>query len=107
MFRPACTQYSEPFLYCLPYDEYLWDAHELDVSLDEYNDGALPIIASCLDDWRQQGINLASYSNVEIAADVNDLRQALGYDQVNLYGTSYGTRLALEVMHHSSSVSAA
>ncbi len=55
LFDQRSTQYSEPFLYCLPYDEYLWDAHELDMSLDEYNDGALPIIASCLDDWRQQG----------------------------------------------------
>ena len=29
---------------------------------------------------------------------MNDLRLALGYDQWNLYGVSYGTRLALTVM---------
>jgi pimeloyl-ACP methyl ester carboxylesterase len=98
LFDQRGTQYSKPFLYCLPYDEYLWDAHELDLSLDEYNNGALPQLATCLDDWRQQGINIAAYTNAEIAADVNDLRLALGYEQVNLYGTSYGTRLALEVM---------
>lgn len=31
------------------------------------------------------------------AQDVNDLLELLGYDQANLLGTSYGTRLALEV----------
>src|SRR5690606_10802689 len=30
--------------------------------------------------------------------DVEDLRRALGYEQWNLYGISYGTRLALTVM---------
>lgn len=98
LFDQRGTQYSKPYLYCLPYDEYLWAAHELDLSLDEYNRGALPVISACLDDWRQQGINIAAYTNTEIAADVNDLRLALGYSQVNLYATSYGTRLALEIM---------
>jgi len=41
---------------------------------------------------------LSDYNTLANAADVEDLRLALGYDQVNLWGTSYGTRLALEVM---------
>jgi pimeloyl-ACP methyl ester carboxylesterase len=41
-----------------------------------------------------EGVNLAAYNTAENAADVNDLRLALGYDQVNLYGVSYGTMLA-------------
>jgi pimeloyl-ACP methyl ester carboxylesterase len=98
LFDQRGTQYSDPYLYCLPYDEYLWDAHEFNSSLDEYNAGALPKLAACLDDWRSQGINLAAYNSAENAADVNDLRLALGYKQVNLYGISYGTRLALTVM---------
>jgi pimeloyl-ACP methyl ester carboxylesterase len=32
------------------------------------------------------------------AADADDLRLALGYEQVNYYGTSYGTRLGLTIM---------
>jgi pimeloyl-ACP methyl ester carboxylesterase len=41
---------------------------------------------------------LSVYNSAASAADVNDLRVALGYDQVNLWGISYGTRLALTVM---------
>jgi pimeloyl-ACP methyl ester carboxylesterase len=42
--------------------------------------------------------NLSAYNTIANAADVNDLRVALGYEQVNLWGASYGTRLALGVM---------
>src|SRR6185503_15624183 len=45
-----------------------------------------------------KGVDPASATSAENAADVNDLRLALGYDQWNLYGVSYGTRLALTVV---------
>jgi pimeloyl-ACP methyl ester carboxylesterase len=98
LFDQRGTRYSVPYLPCRPYDEYLWDAHELNLSLDEYNAGALPKLAACLESWRKQGINLAAYNSAQSAADVKDLRLALGYARVNLYGASYGTRLALTVM---------
>src|SRR5690606_8977113 len=44
------------------------------------------------------GIDLTQYNSAESAADINDLRLALGYNQVNLYGVSYGSRLALTAM---------
>jgi len=53
---------------------------------------------ACRDRWLGQGVNLATYNTLESAADVNDLRQALGYDQVNLFSASYGTLLAQTVM---------
>jgi pimeloyl-ACP methyl ester carboxylesterase len=46
----------------------------------------------------KEGRNLAAYTSAANAADVNDLRAALGYTEWNLYGVSYGTRLALTVM---------
>lgn len=52
----------------------------------------------CSSDFRQQGIDLSTYTSANNAADVNDLRVALGYDEWNLFGVSYGTRLALTVM---------
>jgi pimeloyl-ACP methyl ester carboxylesterase len=51
----------------------------------------------CAADLRQQA-DLTAYHSAASAADVADLRRALGYDEVNLWGASYGTRLALTVM---------
>ncbi len=45
-----------------------------------------------------EDINLRMYNSAANAADVEDLRRALGYEQVNLLGISYGTRLALTTM---------
>jgi len=42
--------------------------------------------------------DLTAFTTTENAADVNDIRAVLGYDQIELLGTSYGTRLALAVM---------
>ena len=53
---------------------------------------------ACHDRLVKSGINLNAYTTLENAADVHDLIRALGYQQVNLEGVSYGTRLALTVM---------
>jgi pimeloyl-ACP methyl ester carboxylesterase len=46
----------------------------------------------------RQGITLSAYNSAASAADLDELRQALGYEQWNLLGISYGTRLALTAM---------
>ncbi len=63
--------------------------------LEESNDGATQ---ACRDRLIEAGVNLNAYNSAENAADVADLRIALGYEAWNLYGVSYGTRLALTVM---------
>jgi pimeloyl-ACP methyl ester carboxylesterase len=55
-------------------------------------------LRACHDRLVKSGINLNAYTTLENAADVHDLIRALGYQQVNLEGVSYGTRLALTVM---------
>jgi pimeloyl-ACP methyl ester carboxylesterase len=45
--------------------------------------------------------NLQAYNSYENAADIALVAKALGYEEVNLYGVSYGTRLALTVMRDS------
>jgi pimeloyl-ACP methyl ester carboxylesterase len=56
------------------------------------------VIAHCAERLQAQGIDLAHYDTATHARDLLDLMAALGYQKVNLYGTSYGTRIALEVM---------
>ncbi len=52
--------------------------------------------------------HLPSYNTAYNADDVNDLRVALGLDQLNVYGISYGSRLGLEVLRrHGTHVRAA
>lgn len=52
--------------------------------------------------------HLPSYNSAYNADDVDDLRAVLGIDKLNLYGISYGSRLALEVLRrHGSHVRAA
>src|SRR5438105_1840450 len=52
----------------------------------------------CRDRLIHAGIDRAAYTVAADAADVRDLRLALGYKIWNLHGTSYGTRVAMEVM---------
>jgi pimeloyl-ACP methyl ester carboxylesterase len=55
-------------------------------------------VQACHDRLVRQGIDLDDYTTIQNAEDIHDLVRALGYHQVNLYGISYGTRLALTVM---------
>ncbi len=66
----------------------------VDESLKQANDAA----AACANRLAATGIHLGSYNSAENASDVNDLRIALGYDKLDLYGISYGTKLALTIM---------
>lgn len=51
----------------------------------------------CLEELRQK-FDLTMYSTCTAMDDLNEIRQALGYDKINLDGTSYGTRAALIYM---------
>jgi pimeloyl-ACP methyl ester carboxylesterase len=55
-------------------------------------------LLACRQRLRGAGVDLAAYHSAAIAADVEDLRRALGYRRWNLVGLSYGSRLALAVM---------
>jgi pimeloyl-ACP methyl ester carboxylesterase len=68
------------------------------LSNEEWVESILGANLTCRDRLEEEGIDLSAYTSSEMAADVNDIRQALGYDVVNLFGVSYGTRTALTLM---------
>jgi pimeloyl-ACP methyl ester carboxylesterase len=75
-----------------------WSLAKQDLTSHERADRKIEKRLECHDALLEQGIDLTAYNTVETAADVNDLRIALGYDEVNLYGTSSGTRTILTIM---------
>jgi len=93
---------SRPALDCPALDALGWEL------LDDTIDGravapeeAAGLVVASLRECHQElsGVaDLTAYNSVASAHDVEALRVALGVDQINLWGGSYGTRLALEVM---------
>jgi pimeloyl-ACP methyl ester carboxylesterase len=67
--------------------------------------GALPetmpeaeLFTKCLDEMKAKSGDITAYNTTQNAYDTQALMRALGYPEWNLYGISYGTQLALEVM---------
>ena len=89
---------SQPSLFCSEIDTLAHQDLDKVVSQQEANQKSTEALFQCRDRLTSQGVNLKAYTSAENASDVEDIRQAFGYNKVTLYGTSYGTRLALTVM---------
>jgi len=98
LFDQRGTLYSKPALMCKEVDQITLDTIEKQISPDQSNQLSEQALQACHQRLAQEGINLSAFNSLENAADIQDLRQALGYDQINLYGVSYGTLLALHTM---------
>jgi pimeloyl-ACP methyl ester carboxylesterase len=53
------------------------------------------LLARCRERVLAEGLDFAAYNSAVSARDLDDLRIALGYERWNVFGGSYGTRLAL------------
>ncbi len=97
-FDQRGTGLSDPALKC----DDLSKAYQQDI------EGLIPVstrnlvysnaLVSCSGLMTVQGINLNAYTTVASAADVKDILNLLGYQKADLYGASYGTRLAQVIM---------
>jgi pimeloyl-ACP methyl ester carboxylesterase len=87
---------SEPSLACHEFDEFETrrDIPADDPAVVERDEAAL---LACRERLVQEGVDLAAYNYTEIAADLAELRVALGYAEWDLFGLSNGGRVALEV----------
>jgi len=64
------------------------------------NEAAAQALIACAQRLKDSGVDLSRYNAVEVVKDIQDLRKALGLEQVDLFGVSYGTRIALAVVKH-------
>ncbi|MCK9488821.1 MAG: alpha/beta hydrolase [Xanthomonadales bacterium] len=92
LFDQRGTGLSEPPPAC-PHSARFDDGRPLqrEVALAALSDTA----ARCIAHWRDEGVDLAAYTSAESAADLDDLRRALGVPKISLWGMSYGSHLAL------------
>jgi pimeloyl-ACP methyl ester carboxylesterase len=92
------TKYSEPALTCPEIDRYL--ANSLALPLDSRANERRHVraTAACRARLTRERADLPAYNTTENAADVADLRKALGIAEWNVFGVSYGTALALTLL---------
>jgi pimeloyl-ACP methyl ester carboxylesterase len=98
LFDQRGVGYSEPALDCPEVTRHFYETLNENLSPTDAIAQEVAARVACRDRLLTEGVNLAAYTTTASAADVEDLRHALGYPQWNLYGISYGTRLALTVM---------
>ena len=95
-FDQRGTGYSKPNLGCfdrlaLPLDV----APTREAAIKELRENS----RSCASYWRDiQRVDLTGYNTNESADDLEDLRKALGANQISLWSISYGTHLAFATM---------
>ena len=95
VFDQRGVGYSDPNLDCPELIALTYETLDQQMSVEEHRAKGLSASLACRDRLLEEGVNLRAYTSADNAADLNALRRALGYEEWNLYGISYGTRLAL------------
>jgi len=94
-FDQRGTGFSEPALTCFEGSEDFYVALGEPLSGRALTERARELNLACRDRLIEAGVNLSAYRSTAIVEDVAALMGALGYEEWNLYGFSYGARIAL------------
>lgn len=100
MYNQRGSHLNEPSLVCPDLSNLYVTMAAQNLTNHEKADKRIEKRLECHNDLLNQGIDLTAYNTVETAADINDLRNVLGYEEINLYGTSSGTRTILTFMRN-------
>ncbi|MCF7552349.1 alpha/beta fold hydrolase [Pseudonocardia sp. WMMC193] len=92
------TWKSDPLLSCPEIDAFQAELVGLVTTDPATAARSAAATAACRERLTTAGWDLAAYDTAENAADLADLRTALGIDEWDLYGVSYGTDLALQTV---------
>lgn len=89
---------TRPELSCPGYTNFLFDLAADPALGSLWTDEHMDYLADCEAALAESGVDLTQYNSAANAVDARDVRIALGYDEANYYGTSYGTRLGLDLV---------
>jgi pimeloyl-ACP methyl ester carboxylesterase len=92
------THRADPLLACPEWEQFLFDSVSLPFAAESTTVADAAALKECHDRLVATGVDLAAYNSTENAVDIADLKAALGIDRWNVYGVSYGSRLALIVL---------
>lgn len=92
------TMHADPVLDCAEYHSLAWSRYLQGTDEDGMAARLAEVLGYCFRDVREEGVDLATYNSVVIAADVEAARRALGYDRIAYYGASYGAQLGQHFM---------
>jgi pimeloyl-ACP methyl ester carboxylesterase len=96
-FDQRGTGYSEPE-FCPNLDAAITRTYFEGSPDEERRSRVRRAMMECRERMTAAGVDLGAYHSGSSARDLAALRVALGYEEWNLYGVSYGTRLALVTM---------
>jgi pimeloyl-ACP methyl ester carboxylesterase len=100
LYNQRGVKRNDPYLVCPGEAEFQTALNTFVHGKSGGNQLEYDFMMTCRDHFRDQGINLDRYDSLANAADLVDLITVLGYEQANIYGVSYGTRLGLTIMRH-------
>jgi pimeloyl-ACP methyl ester carboxylesterase len=98
LIDPRGTGHSRPRLACPEVDALDDDVATALASDDDVREEFAAAVKACHDRLASQGVNVAAYDIEQSAADVEDLRRALGIPAWNLGSLGTQSRIVLEVM---------
>ena len=90
--------HSEPNIACPEFDTYFAASMLEHFSSPETGAKSNAATQACHDRLVAEGVDLAAFDTTANAQDVADLRVAMGIDEWNLFGVSYGTDVTLTVL---------
>ncbi len=94
------THHADPLLDCREFEQYIYDGVSIPFAAPSTAAIAAASVKACHDRLAATGAALGAYNSTENAADIAELRVALGIDSWNVYGVSYGSKLALTVLRN-------
>jgi pimeloyl-ACP methyl ester carboxylesterase len=94
------THRAIPRLGCPGWERFLYDAVGLPFAADSTTAADVAAMKACRDQLAATGAELAAYDSTQNAADIAELRLALGIGSWNVYGVSYGSNLALTLLRN-------